>query len=239
MALIVLGALVAYGLRLTNVYRVPVSHLIVRAEPVRAAEEIHVLETGTHVLYLGEDTERDGFEWIRVSYLQHPSGTPLEEWTEGWIAKKGRKGLPFVVKETNPFRKMLIVRSQWKLKAGSMIQKGIAKSPLLSSVGKAASLHLDKAIHAVIMCVLGIWVFLFILLVLGVSLPATLLASILVTNLLGLLNELLDLATGKGSFEMADLAANAMGSAVILPLFVICLALKLLAFLFGKLRRSA
>jgi hypothetical protein len=70
----------------------------------------------------------------------------------------------------------------------------------------------DKTVHVFFMFLLSQAVFLCLVLGTGLSQFAAVLTTLLVTNLLGLVNEFLDLSTDMGNFERMDLAANAIGS---------------------------
>ena len=226
------------GLRFTNVYRIPLCPVNVRVQPNRTAPSFYVLEVGRHVFYLGGEVEHDGFKWIRVSFLHHPLDKPLQEWTEGWIPQKGTKGLPITEKETNPLRKMLVARSQYKWKAECWIHDKVYNTPLFLSFGHVVLLDFDKILHAVSMSLLGVGGFFFFLFSLRFNLVSAFFASVIVTNLVGLFNELIDYFTDKGSFEMADLAANAIGSAGVLLPFLLCVVFKILYVLIRNVRKS-
>lgn len=237
LCLLISFVLTLVGFGFTNLFRIPLCPVNVREKPKPAAPSFYVLEPGSHVFYLGDQVESDGFKWIRVSFLHHPLDKPHDEWTEGWIPQKGTKGLPIAEREKNPLRKMLVVRNQCKWRAVCWIHKRVNRSPFFLSFGHVAFLDSDKILHTISMTLLGVVVFFFFLFALRFSLVAALLASVIVTNLVGLFNELIDFYTDKGSFETADLAANAIGCAGVIPLFLICVIFKLLYVLTRKILR--
>jgi len=219
-----LVCLALQGLRMNDIFRVTVPRLNVRDEPGLTARAYDLLEKGNHVSYRGEQVEQDGHPWARIAFLRCPPGAVIQEWQEGWVAMQDVQGDPFLEKETCLLRKMFLASNRLKWRAARRINATVQDSPLPGFLKRAVFFHPDKALHMAFMAVLGCAAFCFFLAATGVSAFPALLASLLVTNALGLVNEGLDLLTGKGAFELRDLAANVLGSATTLLPFSLWVA---------------
>jgi len=217
------------GVRMKNIYRVIVPHLNVRDQPRLQGAPFYILEQGNHVKVRNQEVEQDGYPWVRVAFRWHPQGAALREWKEGWVARQGTSGDPFLEEETSPVRKTILASNLTKWKATGGVYHLLQASSLPRSVKRAAFYHPDKALHMVFMAVLGCTLFVvFLLAARGLPYHA-LLVSLALTNLLGLVNEGLDLVTGKGAFELRDLAANILGSGgALLPFFLYMLGKRFL-----------
>jgi len=210
--------------RFDNLYRVQVPHLKIREGPGVDSPVIYVLEEGTHVFHSGAEEERNGYTWVRVRFYKRPETSPFRERVEGWVAKEGRDGLPYLERETRRFQQALVARTMFKTRAMRLIEKGIRRLPPSGVLNRAVSFHPDKVLHVLFVALLGCLIFVGFRWLTGWPPLKVMIGSVLVTNLLGLGNEALDLITGKGSFELRDLGANLVGSAAVLLPFVLYLA---------------
>jgi len=133
----------------------------------------------------------------------------------------GVEGDVFLEEETSLLRKTFLAGSRFHHRLASRIYTRVRESSLPWCLKRAFSLHMDKVYHVVFTALLGCLAFACFVLAARVSPVEALLASLLVTNLLGLLNEGLDLVTGKGTCDLADMAANLLGSAAVLAPFAL------------------
>jgi len=209
------------GLRMKGVYRVIVPQLNVRNQPRLNSQAFYVLEKGNHITYLGEDRKADGYVWMRIAFFSRPEGVAVRQWTEGWIATADKQGEAFIEKETSLVRKTFLASNRLKWAASRRINNAIQHSPLPGSVKRAVFYHPDKALHMVVMGLLSCGIFLFFRMLARGSPLYALAAALVITNLLGLVNEALDLVTGKGAFELRDMGANVIGSCGALVPFVL------------------
>lgn len=218
--LLLLVALIVLSFRTRNIYSIRASGLNVREQPSLSSPPTFRIERGDYVFLQGEREEQNGLVWMRVFFLFTPEDSDLDERMDGWIAEKGVKRT-FVEKEPNLLKKILVLRNFYKWKIRSSLRHRVSRSKHLSSIRVLVPVPADKLLHVFVMFLLGSFLFVFFLS--GLRFPSGLsfLASVAGTNLIGLLNELIDLLSGKGAFETMDMAANAMGSAGILAPFLI------------------
>ena len=212
--------------RLTDVFQVMAPRLNVREEPRRGARLLYVLEEGAHVCHAGEQEENDGYVWARVAYLRADGGGNLLDREEGWVARQGGRGSPFIQEETRALYRPLVAVVWLKWKTVHRTNAAIQGGPFPMFVKRAVLARPDKVLHALVVAALVCVLFLILLLDDRISPVQALLASLLATNLLGLMNEGLDLVTETGAFELGDLAANAVGSVAVLLPFSLWVALR-------------
>ncbi len=216
-------ALTVFAQRAEDIHYVRASRLNVRERPSRSSPSSHILERGDHVFSLGKQVEREGLTWLRIFLLYKPENAYREERLEGWIAERGPQKA-FTDREHNPIKRMIVLRSLYKWKARITIQRGMGRSRLLTRLRQVVPYAGDKILHVILVFLVGSALFVFLASGLGVSTSPAFLVSVVLINLLGLFNEILDLVSGRGAFEIMDLAANAMGSAgIFLPFFFMLL----------------
>lgn len=208
----------SYGTR--NIYSVRAAGLNVREKPTLSSPSFFRLSRGDYVFFQGNREEQNGLVWMRVFFLVMPEDSDLDERMEGWIAEKGKKRT-FVEMEPSPLKRTLVLRNLYKWKTRSFLHYRVSRSKHLTFIRLLVPFPADKLLHVFVMFLLGSFLYVFFLSGLRFSSGLSFLASVAGTNLIGLLNELIDLLSGKGAFETMDMAANAMGSAGILAPFLI------------------
>ena len=222
--LLIASYFVLQGLRMQDVYRVIVPHLKVREQPSLSAEAFYILEQGNHVTFRNEEEEGSGYTWKRIAFLMRPTLALPRQWTEGWVARESLEGDPFIEEETSLTRKTLLASNVFQWKVARRMNSIVGRSDLPASLKRMVYRNTDKVLHIVFMAVLGWVLFLFFLIAFRASPLHALFASVLITNAAGMVNECLDLLTGKGSFELVDLASNFVGSTTVLVPFLLTLA---------------
>jgi hypothetical protein len=217
LVLTMVSVFLAYGWALSrnDVFSVTSSALQVRNSPSNTAPSVFVLDKGAHVFSLGQERSSEEIQWMKIAFLHRPAGGIFLERVEGWISNQVR-GDPPSIRPENLLAESLAVRCLYKWKIQSLFRRWTRESQLLMSVKAFMPLAPDKTVHVFFMFLLSQAVFLCLVLGTGLSQFAAVLTTLLVTNLLGLVNEFLDLSTDMGNFERMDLAANAIGSAGLL-----------------------
>ncbi len=189
--------------------------------PSSAQKSTLLLAKGDRIIYQGESTLRDGSQWLNVIHLLRRRNPHQEEAREGWVPAQIASNVSSVKSEGNVFRKQAAIRSVLKWKARLQARQLAHTMPVLQKITRHNTYQVDKLLHILVMAGITSTLFM-IFLVLGGAKWPTLVATLLTSNALGVLNEVLDYWTGAGDFELRDIYANFTGSLVPVVVFFLC-----------------
>lgn len=183
--------------------------------PHADAHRLHRLPQSSKVFLLGPSCTEGGRRWVQVALLYKPPHAVFEERLDGWVPVLGPAGAPALEAESLTSQ-VLALRTFYKWEILSRLRALMRSIRLLRPLRVLVPLRADKAFHVLSMFVVSVILFCFALLLLRFSAGRALFFSLVATNLLGLSNEIVDRFSGRGNFEKADLAANALGTAGLL-----------------------
>jgi hypothetical protein len=205
-----------------EVYVIREKNLKVRESPTLSATPLHFLSEGDFVFSLNTLVEKDGLLWLQVFLLYRPPNSSLSERLDGWVAIQGKEHETFAEREQNLLRKMIVLRNLYKWKFHFTIRQSIKHSQLLDACRSMVPFQPDKLFHVFVVFLFGSSVFFFFFYLFRARVSLAFLVSLVLSNLVGFLNEVLDLRSKSATFETRDLAANALGSALVLfPFFAL------------------
>jgi hypothetical protein len=207
-----------------EIYVIIQENLKVRESPTLSATPLHFLSQGDFVFSLDRQVQRDGFLWLQVFLLYRPKNSSLSERLDGWVAIQGKEKETFAEREHNLLRKMIVLRNLYKWKFHFTIRQSIKHSRFLDVCRGMVPFQRDKLFHVFVVFLFGSVLFFLLSYLFRTRVSLAFLISVVLSNLIGFLNEVLDLRSKSATFETRDLAANALGSAFILfPLFALLL----------------
>lgn len=183
--------------------------------PGEQARRLQRLPENARLFLLGPPLTKDDGTWVQVALLYKPPHAVFEERLDGWVSLRGRNGRP-TLKEENLLGQVLALRTFYKWALLSRLRTWMRASKIFQFLQVLVPIRADKAFHVLSMFLVSVALFFLGLLFLPFTAAKVLLFSFVVTNLLGLFNEIVDLFSGRGNFEKGDLAANALGSAGLL-----------------------
>lgn len=203
--------------RTNEVLVVRAERLHVRETPSVDAPSLHLLERGDLLYVLDEEVAYGEWDWLRVFVLyRRDSRDTLDTRLDGWVATRGPGGRVYTQRIERASRKMMALRYMYKWKVHAGARQWVQRSAFLRFIRPVLPLPSDKALHVLLMFFLCSAIFALLLLGLRFGPIVAALLSLFLANGLGILNEVLDLLTGKGAFERMDLAANLVGSVLFL-----------------------
>jgi len=205
-----------------EVFCVDVSQLRMYSTPGSGGKFLLVLRQGDQIVSQGRDTFREGSRWVNVVHLLRHSATRPEDARVGWVsAQSSGSDRPFLKYEQGFFKRQVAIRNVLKWKALVHARSLVQSYPVLQRILRHNPYHVDKILHILAAIGLSTGVFLALAAANGAKWP-TLMGTFLVTNLFGLVNEILDQWTHTGDFELRDMYANLAGSIVAVALFFLC-----------------
>lgn len=207
--------------------------------PGSGGKFLFALRKGDQIVSQGNDTFLEGARWVNVVHLLRHSATRPEDARIGWVsAQSSWPGRPFLRSEQGFFKKQVAIRNVLKWKARVHARSFAQSSAVLKRILRHNPYHLDKILHILVTMGLSTGVFLALAAANGAKWP-TLVGTFLVTNFLGLVNEVLDQWTHAGDFELRDVYANLAGSIVAVVLFFACWSALERSYMLRRAHRQA